>query len=181
MNKSLKMLYDEHDVIMNAIDIVSNASSFIGKDDKEYEVIIRKLIHFFKAYADRYHHYKEEMILFPELSRRNELLGDGVIKEMLDNHDDFRGMIHLAEKKLNEKDYVLAQKLLEKYAEALLYHIAVENEELFHTAETLLSPEELDNIYYRFQDCDRELGEKMKQELADIIESMRKQFVLTEQ
>lgn len=175
MNKCLKMLYDEHEIIVNAIDAAKQAETLIGKEDELYEMTIRELLSFFRNYADKYHHYKEELILFPEMSKKNELLEDGVIKEMFDNHEDFRGMIKEIETLLDEKNYPATQKALNSYAEALLDHIAVENEEVFQMAESIFDEAELERIYFRFVDCDRELGDQRKEELKELSDNLRKQ------
>ncbi len=177
MNESMKILYDEHTVIINAIDVARNAASLIGKDDAEYEKTIRDLIYFFRTYADEFHHHKEEVILFPEMSKQNELLADGVLKEMLENHEDFREMVRSIEQRLNEKQFHEAQKLLDRYTNALLDHIAAENEELFPMTDSLMSETELQSIYFRFKDCDRELGEQKKEDLVELADALRKSFI----
>jgi hemerythrin-like domain-containing protein len=177
MNKNLKMLYDEHEIIINAIDAAQQAKALIGRDNELYDSTVRKLISFFRNYADKFHHYKEEEILFPEMNKRNELLADGVIKEMFDNHADFRIMIRNIEENIDSKKYTEAQEAIEKYAGALLDHIAVENDEVFVMAESLFTESELENMKYRFDDCDSELGVKIKQELAELADSLRKQLL----
>ncbi|MCX6291050.1 MAG: hemerythrin domain-containing protein [Bacteroidetes bacterium] len=180
MNKTLQVLYDEHAVIVNAIDTARNTGSLIDKDNSFYEKIIRGLIRFFRLYADQYHHHKEEIILFPDMASRNEILGSGVIHEMFQNHEDFREMIRNIELNLDQKKYHDAQKQLNQYTEALLDHIAVENDELFLSAETLFNDKELEQIGFRFSDCDRELGDQKKQELVDFADSLRKELLLGE-
>jgi hemerythrin-like domain-containing protein len=173
MNTYLKLLYDEHSVIMNAIELAKDAESLIGKDDVLYEKTIRNLIDFFRNYADKYHHNKEEMILFPEMNKKNEFLQDGVIKEMFDNHEDFREMIRNIEKKLDAKNFIETQKELNAYGEALSDHIAVENEEVFQMAESIFDDDELEKINFRFLDSDRELGDKRKEELKEHISGIK--------
>ncbi|HRH65748.1 MAG TPA: hemerythrin domain-containing protein [Bacteroidia bacterium] len=168
MNDSLKTLYEEHAIIVNVIDAAKNAGALIARDPDEYDAYIRKLIHFFRTYADQYHHFKEEEILFPEMAKRNELLGGSILQEMLENHEDFREMIKNIEVNLNKKDFRKAQQELIAYTESLLDHIAAENEEVFPMAETLFSDTELNNLHFRFEDTDRLLGEKQKTELADL-------------
>jgi hemerythrin-like domain-containing protein len=179
MNNSLKMLFDEHEVISNVIETSKYAASLIGKDDKKYARILRELITFFRSFADNYHHYKEELILFPEIAKKNETAAASIVREMNENHEEFRELIRSVEKEAALKNYTAAQKKLEQYGEALLYHIAVENEELFQMAETLFTSEELKTMQYRFEDCDRELGEKTKKELVDLTESLRKELTDT--
>src|ERR1035437_10403099 len=143
MNNSLKLLFDEHDIISNAVEIAKNAKNLIGKNNDEYELTIRELIRFFRVYADQYHHHKEEEILFPEMAKKNELLADGILKEMYDNHSYFRGLIRDIEVDLEEQNYEEASQKIDEYTEALLDHIAVENEELFQTAYSIFTEDEL--------------------------------------
>ena len=173
-NHYIKMLYDEHEVIVNAIDVARQMKPLIEKNPELYDANLHKLIKFFRNYADKFHHYKEEIILFPEMNKRNELLADGVIKEMFENHEDFREMIRGIENNLNEKNYVKAHALLVDYTEQLLDHIAVENDEVFQMAETIFDKFELERIGHRFMDCDRQLGEDIKEELRGMAEQMRK-------
>ena len=178
MNTYLKLLYDEHSIIINAIDVAKESESLIGKDDERYEKTIRTLINFFRNYADKYHHNKEEMILFPEMEKKNEMLQDGVIKEMFDNHEEFREMIKDIEQNLDAKNFIETQKKLNAYGEALLDHIAVENEEVFQMAESIFDDDELERISFRFLDSDRELGDKRKEELREIADSLSKEIML---
>ena len=169
MDKAIEMLYDEHDYIMTAIDNVKGMKPMIAADPDNYKKELSRYIDFFKNYADRFHHYKEEEILFPEMSKKNELLEDGVIKEMLDNHADFRIMIGNITSFNEAGELAKAHAEFEKYAEALLDHIAVENDEVFQMAESLFDESELDKIYFRFKDCDMDLGEEYKKEMEGIL------------
>ncbi len=173
MKSPVKVLFDEHDIILSAIAIAKDAGRLIENNEAAYEILIRELIGFFREYADQYHHYKEEQILFPEMSKKNELLEEGVIQEMFEHHTDFRSMIKSIEIFLNSKDYVQAQLELNNYSEALLDHIAVENDEVFQIAETLFDTDELEKIFFRFEDCDRELGDANKTKLVNQLKEMQ--------
>ena len=169
MNNSLKLLFDEHEMIVKAAELARNARNLIGTNNEEYELTVFELIRFFRIYADQYHHHKEEMILFPEMAKKNELMADGILKEMLDNHADFRELILATESDLEEGRYEAAADKMAIYTEALLDHIAVENEELFQSADSLFTEEELEIISFRFIDLDRELGEMRKKDCIDIL------------
>lgn len=159
MKNPIQVLLDEHEIIVSATDLAKQADQLIETDPANYETVIRKLISFFRLYADQYHHYKEERILFPEMNKKNELLEDGVIKEMMENHEDFRSMIKGVEFFLDRRDYTKARQQLHIYTEALLDHIAVENDEVFQMAETLMNAAELEKMYFKFEDCDEEIAE----------------------
>ena len=179
MSPFLKILFDEHEVIVNALDVAKQSSGLIGKDNARYEKTILQLLDFFRNYADSYHHNKEEKILFPAIEKANELL-KGIINEMFENHEDFREILKNMEKFLVEKKYTRVQQQLELYSEKLLDHIAVENEEVFQIAETLFTEDELEKLSHRFDDCDRELGNEAKEKLRNLSDELRKQFVLTD-
>lgn len=174
MNKATTLLFSEHEIIVSAISIISETDNYINTDEDRYEEIIKELLYFFRNYADNYHHRKEEQILFPEMVKRNELLGDSAIKEMFDNHEDFRLMLKYIEAFIESGDYNGSSRLLHQYAEYLLNHIAIEDEEVFQMTDTLFSPDELDNLYFRFEDIDNELGKEeklnMEQRIIKIIE-----------
>ena len=178
MNNSLKILYDEHQIIKRAIEIARQASALIGIDDEEYRSIIHELIRFFRIYADQYHHQKEEEILFSEMAKKNELVAEGIIKEMLDNHSFFRETLSSVEFELNQNNFSEVSALITAYTETLLDHIAVENEEVFQTAYTMFNETELENIYYRFEDLDRDIGETKKKDLVELTDILNDQFQL---
>lgn len=174
MKQAIQLLFDEHALIVQATEAAKGARALLDKDTATYEKVIREMIVFFRIYADRFHHHKEELILFPEMQKKNELLSGGILKEMLDNHVEFRQMVKDVENHLDEKKYIGAQTQLEAYCEMLLDHIAVENDEVFPIAESLFSEEELDKISGRFEDCDSEIGIQKKQELSEIIGEIEK-------
>lgn len=163
-NSPIKTLTDEHEIIKSAAEIVKNADKLLAKDAAAYEKLIRKMIIFFRVFADQFHHHKEEEILFPEMAKKNEILEDGVIKEMLENHEDFRERISNIESSLDKKEYPQAQQELIDYTEALLDHIALEDDEVFQMADSLFTEDELEKMYFRFQDSDYEIGEQNKAE-----------------
>jgi len=176
MNQSIETLFAEHETITSAIDLANRAAGIIGINDELYDKVTRQIIEFFRNYADGLHHQKEEEIFFPAMVRKNEFLGDGVLREMIENHENFRTMIKDTEGALNNKDYTLAGQNMKKYTEALLDHIAVENEEVFQMAESLFTEEELDKIHYRFEDSDREAGKEKKQEFAAALNKIKEEI-----
>lgn len=157
MNKAIEILMQEHTHIKKAI--ADTQALFLSiAHGKATLNEVKNRINFFRKYADSYHHYKEEKVLFPEMIKRNEMLEFGVIHEMLENHEDFREMLAEVEQLTNEGDAAAAQQKFDKYALAMLEHIAVEDDEVFQIAETLMNEDELLTVQYLFEDCDRELG-----------------------
>lgn len=172
MNNPIETLYEEHNIIIDAINIAYDLRKIIDNSDL-YEEQANSLIMFFKEFADKYHHQKEETVLFPQMIKANELLESGVVQEMYENHEDFRKLINEIEKSIKNKDFENAQEKLEQYIGALTDHIAVENEEVFEIAQTLFNEKDLEKIYYKFKDIDSEFGEKDKNLLQEQLNKIR--------
>lgn len=172
MNNPIEILYEEHNIIIDAINIAHDLRKIIYNSDL-YEKQANSLLIFFREFADKCHHQKEETVLFPQMIKANELLESGVVQEMFENHEDFRELINEIEKSIKNRDYKNAQNKLEEYTDALTDHIAVENEEVFEIAQTLFNENELEKIYYKFKDIDSEFGEKDKNLLQKQLNEIR--------
>ncbi|MCC6837703.1 MAG: hemerythrin domain-containing protein [Bacteroidia bacterium] len=172
MNDPIKVLMNEHEIIVDASNLVKKMIAVVDRSDL-YKRSALQLLSFFRDYADKYHHHKEEEILFPEMVKQNELLASGVLQEMLENHEDFRGQLSEIEELIGQNNCSQAQQRFEDYVDALADHIAVENEEVFEIAFSLFTEDEKEKIYYRFVDIDCELGEKQKNELKDKLAEIR--------
>lgn len=174
-SKATQLLFDEHEVISSIASVIAQIDKTWEKDAANYTSSVNCLLRFLKEYSDGYHHQKEEEILFPQMVSKNEML-DGIIDELNDQHETFREQIVLIENRLEDQDFEEVQKHLAAYLEGLLDHIAIENDELFQMAETLFMENELDDIYFRMLDKDRELSLEHKKSLEN---SIKKLFMLS--
>ncbi len=163
----IDILLHEHLIIKRAASLALKAESLLPAGTELYDKTIRLLLHFFREYADKFHHYKEESILFPDINIKNETVGQLLVSEMVNHHIEFRQMIRETEDLLNDRKYPDVCISLQNYTSLLLDHIAAEDEEVFQVGSTLLNPEENRRMYYKFLDVDRELGEDKKLELEE--------------
>ena len=95
----------------------------------------RRFLHFFREYAGRFHHAREEDVLFTALQERAELPGDrGPIKAILEDHRRMAGLLDRLEE-LADRDAGAdsAERLAValRYSEELWHHIDAENSVLF--------------------------------------------------
>lgn len=158
MKQRLSSLYSEHEHILHVLNTYLPTST-----DKSGQ--IPELIRFLRQYADLYHHRKEEEILFPAMIMKNPLMGEGILREMNNNHEEFRELLSAAETVFNQGDPHKSLTILCQYAEMLKDHIAAENDEVFPAAESLFTDQELSILEARMEDSDRELGLSQKAEL----------------
>lgn len=164
-NNPIQVLLDEHEIICKVESIIQSLNNGWETDVEKYKNKVNELLVFLKEYSDKFHHHKEEEVLFVALKNKPDFLLDDIISEMENHHEMFREYVRQIKELINEKAWVKVQKTLVEYANDLLDHIAVENDELFSIAESLFSEDELERMYFLFEDIDRELGMESKQEL----------------
>ena len=164
-NYSLEILRQEHDIILQAENVIDAISNLWKTAPDTYKETVEKLIAFFREYSDKYHHHKEEQLLFPEILENPDFIHSDMIEELEEHHDMFRDTLAQVVESLEVTDYAKTQELLEKYIRHLSDHIAIENNELFSLVEDLLSQADLEKLHYRLIDIDQELGITSKQDL----------------
>lgn len=164
-----QLLIREHDVIQEAGGLISLNRGLWRTSPVEYEQKVNLLLDFFSLYADEYHHRKEEEIVFPAIGKKNELISGGIVQELLEHHEYFRALTGKIKISLEAKEFGETQELLETYITILKDHIAVENDELFPMADDIFNSEELEKLYHKCIDKDREMGFSLKEEWEDRI------------
>ena len=165
----IKTLTNEHNVISLVEEFIQSIYYLWDKNPEKYSSIVSDLILFLNEYSDKFHHRKEEEVLFPALLDCPDFILDDMISELETHHERFRDYTYRIQNDISKKDYPESYAILKEYCNDLLDHIAIENDELFVLAENILSNEELEKIYFKFEDIDREIGLERKVELEAII------------
>ncbi|MGQ1783979.1 hemerythrin domain-containing protein [Saccharicrinis sp. GN24d3] len=157
-----KILSDEHQTILKVIDAVLKECNEI-ENGKVLEIgFFQKTIDFIKNYADKFHHAKEEDILFKAMLENIENLHCNPIPVMLHEHDEGRKYVKGMEDGLTNSD---TRQILENargYCFLLQQHIYKEDNVLYPMAEEALSDEQKDLVNQRYQKIESELNKEMK-------------------
>jgi hemerythrin-like domain-containing protein len=136
--------------------------------------LISAAIDFFRTYADRTHHGKEEDIFFRELAAK-PLTNEHklMMQELIQEHVLARSMVN----SLNEANKLYAQdassyldevvKLLRDVVEFYPQHIKKEDEQFFFPALNYLTQEEQDEMLKDFWEFDRKLIHEKYQKVVE--------------
>jgi hemerythrin-like domain-containing protein len=157
MGIAVETLKKEHEAIETMLKILDTICNKIGAGNKIDPDHLDRIIEFFRGFADRCHHSKEEEIFFPALELAGIPREGGPIGVMLGEHDRMRGLLHgLAEmvdryRAGEEKADEGIVLYVTDYAATLRSHIEKENKVLFKMAEMHLSPEEEQELAERFE------------------------------
>jgi len=157
MGVAVEQLKKEHSAIETMLKILDAVCDRLKAGEKVDPEHLTQIVEFFRGFADRCHHGKEEEIFFPALEMAGIPKEGGPIGVMLGEHDRMRGLVHglaetvdryrVGEEQAGEGIVLYATD----YAAALRSHIEKENKVLFKMAEMHLAPEEERELAERFE------------------------------
>ena len=157
MGIAIEQLKKEHEAIERMLKILEAVLKRLEAGEKTEPEHLSEIVDFFRVFADRCHHGKEEEIFFPALEQAGIPKEGGPIGVMLQEHDQMRAYMsglaeavirHQAGKPEAREEIV---KHASAYAAMLRKHIEKENQVLFKMAEIHLSPEEEKELAERFE------------------------------
>ncbi len=166
----MQSLVDEHSVIKRMLalipSILEGLDVSIGEDRRR----ILGVVGFIRSYADKFHHAKEEDILFGLFDSDLEIL-----KAMNQEHKIGRGHVKAVLEAIEENDNEEITAHLLAYRELLTAHIKKEDEVLYPWMDEKLSMSQVGQLFSQFAATDmqfREVSshqEKFVKEMEEII------------
>lgn len=162
MRTATEILRNEHDAILRMLDATEEIAQRLGRRERVEPKILADLLEFFRLFADRCHHGKEEELLFPLLEKKGMPRSGGPIGVMLMEHDHGRGCVReMAQEgeryaSGNEDAGMQWATTALRYTDLLREHIAKENQVLFVMAERMLSDAEQMELARAFEEVESE-------------------------
>jgi len=149
----MKRLVDEHVLIKRWIALIPAVVDNLDLATDEGRQRILDGIDLIRSYADRYHHAKEEEILFKYFDEHSEIL-----QVMYEDHTTGRGHVKAMLEALERKDPATLGQHLLAYRDLLTQHIKKEDEILFPWMDRNLSASQVDELMSKFDEVDQQLG-----------------------
>lgn len=176
---SILVLEQEHENISEIIELMKNKSiEFINKKSINVE-FVELLIFILKEYADKFHHRKEEEILFNKMQKDLGRIGEVMILNgMLVEHEIARGIIFDLSQNINDykneksdENFVEVIGNLMGYRRHLQKHIEKENTVVYPYGKNNLSEERLKEVEeetIKFLDENRELHDDLMTKIEEL-------------
>lgn len=167
----MQQLVDEHVYIKQLIAYISDVLESVARDEKIDKDLLLNVIRFIREYADKYHHAKEEDILFDYTDKSLE-----IINVILEDHVTGRGHIKAVVDAIEaeEKGQIITH--LTAYQALLTEHIKKEDEILFPWIDRGLTTSQVGEIYQKFARANEELGEDLPERNLEFLESLNRKF-----
>lgn len=154
--KPTEELVHEHKVIMHVLKTAGMEAQRIHEKTVVRVVLIEMMLDFFRNFADRCHHAKEEKNLFPMLEKKGMAHDSGPIAVMLAEHAEGRRRLSgiaeaLDAAERDDRDAMMkVAENLAAYVILLSNHIDKENNVLFPMAEKLLTDADMSGLETAF-------------------------------
>ena len=157
MATALTMLSDEHKNILKVLDALSEECDALQSGKKIDGDFFSKAIGFARGYADKFHHAKEEEILFVELCKNEAQMHCNPTQQMVYEHELGRGFIRRLEKGVEDKNKKMVIENARGYVQLLRDHIFKEENILYPMADKALSKEAKKKMLEKFKQAEKKL------------------------
>jgi len=171
----IKRLVDEHILIKKWIELIPVIIENINNESGDSRQLILDGLDFIRFYADKFHHAKEEDILFEYTDKNSD-----IIKTILQDHESARSHVRATSEALKRGNRNLIAEHLNAYKELLKEHIKKEDEILYPWIDRDLSTTQVGELFAKFNEAevkiDKETIEKCKsfiKELKQRIENLK--------
>jgi hemerythrin-like domain-containing protein len=154
--KPTKILSDEHQNILKVIDALTKECNVLESGKELNKDFFEKAIDFIRNYADKFHHAKEEDILFKELCKDTVQMHCNPIPQMLHEHDLGRNFVKGMEEALKENNKAKVIENARGYIELLQEHIHKEDNILYPMADEALNQQIQEDILGKFKQAESE-------------------------
>jgi len=148
------VLREEHEVILRALTVLERVGRILSQGKAVPPETIATLATFFRTFADKCHHAKEEAHLFPALVEHGIPNEGGPIGVMLQEHEEGRALVRT----FAQADPATAVSAIRRFVVLLREHINKENEILFPMSEHVIPEREQAAILRAFELAEQEVA-----------------------
>ena len=149
----MKKLVDEHVLIKRWVALIPEVINNLDVDSDEGRQILLDGVDFIRSYADKYHHAKEEEVLFKYFDEDLD-----IIKVMHEDHERGRSHVRAILEALERRDKATIAEHLNAYRELLKEHIKKEDEILYPWMDRNLSDTQIGELFSEFNTTDAQIG-----------------------
>jgi hemerythrin-like domain-containing protein len=170
----MKKLVNEHVLIKRLVATIPKMIENLNVESEPGRQVIIDSIDFIRSYADKYHHAKEEEILFKYFGEDLD-----IIMAMHEDHEKARDHVKAILEALDKKDKEATSKHLNAYQQLLTEHIKKEDEILYPWMDRNFSITQIGELFTKFNAREKEF-DGVPERYEEFINKLEKKFKLTE-
>ncbi len=166
----MKKLVDEHVLIKKWLGLIPEILPALNLENEEDRQLIRDGVDFIRSYADKFHHAKEEDILFKYFDENLDM-----VKVIQEDHRTGRNHVKAILEALERKDPETLSRHLNAYRGLLSEHIKKEDEIMFPWMDKQLSTTQIGELFSKFNRAEEQIGLN-PQKYEQFIDRVEKKF-----
>lgn len=176
--QAIETLMEEHRVIEQALEVLETIADRCEGGAPLPVEDIGHLLDFFREFADRCHHFKEEKVLFEWMAGRGFPKEDGPIAVMLHEHETGRSLIGQMAAAAQQGDTGAFVRAARNYITLLRQHIFKEDNILFPMAEQHMTPSDNDTLLSQYRQHEQqEMGTGTHQHWLSVVGRLRERWL----
>jgi len=168
----VKKLVDEHVLIKRLLALIPLVVDYVENSAKVDKDLVLKCVDFIRTYADKYHHMKEEDILFKYVDNNAE-----IIQIMFKDHDTGRGHIRQVVEGAEKGNKAQIKEHLLAYRDLLTQHIKKEDEILYPWIDRQLSTTQVGEMFRKCNEADASVGDELPRKYEKFIIGLEEKFL----
>ncbi|RJP68028.1 MAG: hypothetical protein C4532_13395 [Candidatus Abyssobacteria bacterium SURF_17] len=176
--KPTEMLTKEHGLIRQALDNMHLAVEKLETGEKPPRQFFDKAVEFSRAFSDKFHHFKEEYLMFARLAQKKKGALDAQIDALRYQHERGRGIVNEiansidAYAKGEDAKTLILMENLAAYVALLRHHIHREDHIFYPMVDKELSKDDQKYLLDEFKKKESEDGGKAFANSQKLVQEM---------
>ena len=175
---AIEILVNEHGLIRQFVDNLSMAAEKLETGEQPPRQFFEKALEFGRNFTDRFHHFKEEYVMFAQLAQKKRGVLDGQIDSLRHQHERGRNFITEISNSLdgyargNEIHTTSLLENLAAYISLLRHHIHREDHIFYPMVKEEFSENEGQDLLRLFEKEDQKAGGKTFENSQKLVHEM---------
>jgi len=175
---AIEILVDEHNLILRGLDLLTTAAEKIVRNQNPPKEFFEKAVDFTLKFTNKYHHYKEEIVMFGLLAQKHEGAIDAEIERLRQQHHALHGFMAEISLSLDayskniDSEVRRLHRNLSDYIETLRRHVNAENRIFYPLVVQKMTADEMLRLMREFDDYAAKAGPDAVKECETLIDEM---------
>ena len=169
---AVKNLVEEHVLIKRLLAMIPTITEYVETSSDVEKDLIMGCVDFIRSYADKFHHMKEEDILFKYVDEQGE-----IIQVMYKDHETGRNHVRQVVAGTESGNKAQIKENLLGYRELLTQHIKKEDEILYPWIDRQLTDTQVGELFQKCSAADASVGEELPRRYEKFINDLEGKFL----
>jgi len=175
---AIEILIEEHDLILRGLDLLTTAAEKIVRNQNPPREFFDKAVSFTLNFTNKFHHYKEEIVMFGLLAQKHQGEIDAEIERLRNQHAALHDYMTEISQSLNaysenaESEVRRLHRNLSEYIETLRRHIHAENQIFYPLVTKTLTGGEMLQLMEEFDKYAAKAGPDAMKVYENLIDEM---------